>query len=306
MMTDESDGDGCDVNLEPSPRHDLIGRNDEITRLANMLRDPHVVERSVLLVGEPGIGKTSLLTHAATVARASGMRVLTTTGVESESQVPFAGLQDLLRPVAHHTDQILDRYRDALESAFGLSDARVPDAFLAGLAALDLLAAAAVATKPVLLVLDDVQWIDRATLDALTVVGRRLGDDPIWLVAACRDNYRGPIRDAGIVELSIPRLDESASHDLLHRCLPGSAASVRDRILEVSAGNPLALVELSRGVDVFLGEATAMSRRLERAFAGRLGELSPPALAVVLVASMNDGDTSKKRLTPHVWSPRSP
>lgn len=288
VMGDRNDG-VPELGAASGWAHGLIGRDREVARLAETLDEASAGPRSLLVVGEPGIGKSSLLSYAATRAWAAGMQVLTTTGVETEAHLPFAGLHQLLRPVADHVDGIAGRYRDALLSAFGLSNEQIPDVFLAGLATLELVCAVAT-SSPVLVIVDDVQWTDPATLGALAVMARRLGDDPIWFVAACRDGYHHPLRDVGIEELRVERLDDTASQLLLDRILPALDEVRRARILDISAGNPLALVELCRSIPELGAESVPVTRRIERAFAGRLSEIPATTRAIVLVAALDDGD----------------
>ena len=190
-----------------------------------------------MITGEAGIGKTALLEYA--VAQASGMTVLRAAGVESESEIPFAGLLTLLRPVLGRIDELPAPQADALRAALGLAAGAGGDRFLIGAATLTLLTACA-EHSPVLVVIDDAQWIDESSLAAILFAARRLLADALAIVVASR---AGPF---GLPELSLPGLDRATAAALLERhagrALPPGAA---DRAFEATLGNPLALVELA-------------------------------------------------------------
>jgi predicted ATPase len=140
---------------------------------------------ALVLVGEPGIGKSSLIAAAAAKARASGFQILTATGVQSEAEIPFAGLHQLTRALQGEVDSLPSPQRQAMLAAFGRTSSAAPDRFLIALAALDLLSDAA-AHSPLLVIAEDAQWLDRPTCDVLTFVARRLESDPITLLMAVR------------------------------------------------------------------------------------------------------------------------
>jgi hypothetical protein len=152
----------------------LIGRGAETARLRALIDDVRAGGGALVVRGEAGIGKSALLAEAAGAASAAGWRVLTTSGVESEAHLPYAGLQQLLFPIRAVAGRIGVRQRDVLRAALGQTDSAVPDAHLAALAVLDLVAEAA-ARAPVLLLVEDVHWLDPSTADVLAFVARRLG-----------------------------------------------------------------------------------------------------------------------------------
>ena len=171
------------------------------------------------------------------------MRVLSATGIQGEAELPFAGLHQALMPVLDAVDTLPVRQRKALRTAFGLADEATPDLFLVGLATLSLLTDLASET-PVVLLADDVQWLDVPTADVLTFVGRRLGSDPVALLAAVREGLPSPLLRGGLRELRLGPLDDPAAEELLDRHSPDLPSPVRQRLLAEAAGNPLALVEL--------------------------------------------------------------
>jgi DNA-binding CsgD family transcriptional regulator/tetratricopeptide (TPR) repeat protein len=256
-----------------------------------------VRERGGALVvrGEAGVGKSALLAQAGAIASDGGLLVLTATGVQPETNLPFAGLHRLLRPVFAHVDGLPTAQRDALMAAFGMSDAAAPDPFLIALAALELLSDAAGAS-PVVLIVEDAQWLDPATADVLAFVGRRVQSDPIVLLAAIREGYENSPLGSGLPELQLARLDDQCARDLLEAHFPDLAPDVRERVLHEAAGNPLALRELpvalgSRGREGgVLPALLPLTTRLEQAFASRVAELPRPTRTLLRVAAVDDGD----------------
>src|ERR1700730_17415683 len=158
--------------------HSLLGRDRELSALAGLIDQIGKHGGSMVVLGEPGVGKSALLRAAAGHGRIAGLQVLETTGVECEAQLPFAALHQLLRPVLGMAAQLPDGQRRALGSAFGADAGPQPERFMIGLAALILLAGAAART-PVLMVVDDVQWLDRPTPGGLGVMARKISDEPI-------------------------------------------------------------------------------------------------------------------------------
>jgi DNA-binding CsgD family transcriptional regulator len=271
----------------------LVGRESEVRVLGGLLDRVREQGGSLVVSGEPGIGKSALVRAAGESARGLGMMVLTATGVQSEAQLPFAGLHQLLRPVLPRLGDLAAPQRDTLLGAFGLADAPVPDPFLAALAALNLLTASA-AQAPVLVIAEDAHWLDRATCDVLAFVARRLEFDPVVLIATIRDGFSTPLSEAALPALPVAPLPAPAAAALLDSRAPGLAAAVRERLLSEAAGNPLALVELPVAFQR-LGRAAELpvwlplTTRLERAFAARAGDLPAATRTALLVAAVNDG-----------------
>jgi DNA-binding CsgD family transcriptional regulator len=275
-------------------RHDrLLGRDRELALLAELVE--RVPDRGGALVvcGEPGIGKSSLLGEAGAHAQARGMRVLRASGVQSEANLPFSGLHQLLRPILGGADDLPAPQRAALLAAFGMSEESAPDRFLIALAVLDLVAEAAAET-PHMLVVEDGHWLDASSAEVLAFVARRVSSDPIVLLVAVRAGFDTAFEDAGLHELRLDRLDEAASADVLDARAPGLSPAVRARVLDGAAGNPLALVELpvasaELGDGALLPTWLPLTTRLEQAFAARVAGLPTATRSLLLVAALDDG-----------------
>ena len=280
----------------------LLGRKTEIRRIEELVADVRVRGGVLVLRGEAGIGKSTLLEMAQHHARARGMLTLTTSGVQAEAHLPFAGLHQLLLPILTGIPALPPPQRAAIESAFGLAIAAPPDRFLIALAALDLLAEAA-ERAPLLLVAEDAHWLDRPTCDVLAFVARRLEAEPIAMLVALRDGFEHVLFDDDLPQLPLARLDSTASEALLRATAPALAPDVRARLLTSAAGNPLALVELpaalhaeQRSGAVPFPEYLPPTARLERAFAAQVSQLPPPARALLLAAALNNGDSLTEAL----------
>jgi DNA-binding CsgD family transcriptional regulator len=222
----------------------LPGRHDECDALDGLINAVRAGDSRVLVLrGEPGIGKTALLDYLE--KQATGFRVLHATGVQSEMELAFAGLHQLCASALDRLDGLPAPQRDALRTAFGLSAGPPPDRFLVALAVLGLLSDLA-GDRPLLCVVDDEQWLDRASAQALGFAARRLGAEPVGLVFAARvpgDEL------AGLPELPVDGLREADAQALLDSVLAGRLdARVRDLFVAETRGNPLALLELPRAL----------------------------------------------------------
>ncbi|MEV5576064.1 AAA family ATPase [Spirillospora sp. NPDC052269] len=268
---------------------ELIGRGGPLEFLRSALADTGGGGSAVLVRGAAGIGKSALLGAVSSAAEALGFRVLRTVGVEAESRVPFAGLQQLLRPLGPGMPDLAAPQRSALRAALGQVEADVPDVFLVGLAALDLVADAAT-TAPVLVLADDVQWLDDATVSVLAFMARRVVAEPVVMVGAARDGYRSRLGRDEITTLALGPLSDEEAAELLVGVAPDLSPAARRRVLHESAGNPLALTELSRalGVDV-AGSGLPLTERLQRAFTDRLNTLPEATRGLLQVAALDDG-----------------
>src|SRR5690349_1007428 len=224
----------------------LRGRRDECFALDRLLQRIRVGESAVLVLrGEAGIGKTSLLEYVA--EEASGCRVARAAGVQAEMELAFAGLHHLCAPMLDGVRSIPAPQRDALRVAFGLQDGGPPDRFLVALATLSLLAETAEA-RPLVCLIDDAQWLDRASAQVLAFVARRLLAERIALVFSVREPVDAD-ELAGLAELRVEGLPDADARSLLGSAVPGLVdARVRERILAETRGNPLALLELTRGL----------------------------------------------------------
>ncbi|WP_329565493.1 ATP-binding protein [Kitasatospora sp. NBC_01266] len=265
----------------------LYGRAGEQAAIAGLLAGA-VEGRSGALVlrGEPGIGKSALLEYAAERAGAD-FEVLRASGVESEADLPFAGLHLLLGPALPLLPGLPAPQRRALEAAFGLAEPGGPgDRLLGGLGTLGLLAELS-ATRPLLCLVDDAHWLDHSSAEALLLAARRLGREGVVLLFAARDGQDSFVA-AGLPELRLAPLDPSAAAELLAAHSAPGGAGLRYRVLAEAQGNPLALTELpaalADGHPYRAGELP-LTGRLGQAFQGQLERLPEPTRTLLLVAA---------------------
>ncbi|MEV5717204.1 AAA family ATPase [Amycolatopsis mediterranei] len=266
----------------------LSGRDTELKELGELVDGP--ADRSgVVLRGEAGIGKSALVASTAAAASVAGLRVLRTTGAEAERNLAYAGLHQLLYPVRAGVAELPAPQRDALRTALGLASGAEPSAYLVGLAALTLLAEEA-AAKPLLLVAEDVHWLDRASADVLAFVARRIETEPIVLLATLRDGAESPLLEAGLPSMVLDRLPPDAAAELLDSVAPRLAPAVRTRLLAEAAGLPLALTELPSAVAELdgLDPVLPLTERLERTFTARVAALPEATRTALLVAALNE------------------
>jgi DNA-binding CsgD family transcriptional regulator len=269
----------------------LRGRSSQCASLDRLLGDVRGGRSAPLVIrGEPGVGKSALLRYV--VDAAHDFRVEQATGVESEMELPFAGLHQLCIPMLDRLEHLPEPQRDALRTAFGMSAGGPHDRFLVGLAVLTLFADAG-DRRPLLCVVDDAQWLDRASLETLAFVARRLLADSVALVFATRDSLDDPADPlAGLPEIRLGGLRSTDARALLASVLHGPLDEhVRDRIVAETHGNPLALLELSRGL---LGGELAggfampnepLSSRIETSYRERLRELPAESRRLLLTAA---------------------
>jgi hypothetical protein len=269
----------------------LVGRDAECGRLDRLLAATREGDSAALVIeGEPGIGKSALLEYAR--ERATGMQVLTARGVESEAELPFAGLSQLLTGVLDQLAAIPAPQRDSLQAGLGLAPGSGGDRFAACAATLSLLAAAAEA-RPLLVIVDDAHWLDQASADALGFTARRLGAEGIALLVAMREGEPDALDTAGLPVLRLGGLDRLACGALL-----GDATSpeIVARLWWETGGNPLAVLELSTlledpqlaGREPLEGPLR-VGPQIERAFRRRVDELTEETRRAVLVAAAHDG-----------------
>jgi DNA-binding CsgD family transcriptional regulator/tetratricopeptide (TPR) repeat protein len=268
----------------------LLGRHTERKTLDRLLEAVRSGESRVLVVGgEPGVGKSALLEYVA--RRASGFRVARATGVQSEMELAFAGLHQLCAPMLDRVDRLPAPQRHALRTAFGLTGGMAPDRFLVGLAVLGLLSDVA-DERPLVCLVDDAQWLDRASLQTLEFVARRLFAESVALVFGVRHSA-GEQPLAGLPELIVDGLSDGDARALLASVIRWPLDErVRDQIVAEARGNPLALSELPRGMTPAemaggfgLAGAQALSGRLEDSFRRRLAALPPRTQRLLLVAA---------------------
>jgi hypothetical protein len=276
--------------------HALVDRLSERAALGRLVEAVRAGQGRALVVrGDPGMGKTVLLEYLAGLAR--GCRVARAVGVQSEMELAFAGLHQLCAPMLSRAEDLPAPQRDALRTAFGLAPGPPPDRFLVGLAVLSLLSEVA-AERPLICLVDDQQWLDRASAQALGFTARRLAADPVGLVFASRDP--GPDL-AGLPELSVPGLQEEDARALLESALTGPLdVRVRDLIVAETHGNPLALLELPRRLSPTelaggfgLPGAAPLAGRIEDSFRRQLDALPEATRRLLQLAAADpSGDRS--------------
>ena len=268
----------------------LYGRRAECDALERLLADARRSRSGVLVVrGEAGAGKSALLDHAAGLA--GGMGVLRAAGVQSEAELPFAALHQLLRPVLGLADRLPGPQAAALGAALGLRPPEATDRFLVSVGVLSLLAEAA-EERPVLCLVDEAQWLDRSSAEALTFAARRLEAEGVVCLFAARDGDPRDFPAPGLPELRLEGLDPEAAAALLAGAGLELPAEVVDRLVERTGGNPLALLELpgSLAPDQLAGRAALqdvlpLTTRLERTFGERVRDLPEEARTLLLVAA---------------------
>ncbi|WP_405802984.1 AAA family ATPase [Streptomyces sp. NBC_01187] len=324
---DEHAGDpGAGAGTEPGAGELIVGRDAELARLFRTVDAPSAAEPVLVLAGEVGTGKSVLLDSAVLRAGARGARVLRAQGSETESSLAFSALHQLLRPLRAEVDRLPERQRAALDDAFGAGPGTVaPDLMLIGVAVLSLLSALG-DQGPVLVVLDDAQWCDSASLDALSFAARRLEGEPVTMLIGVRGGDHPP-RPEGpdgpgrlsrfgrhVPTLTLGPLDHSVANRLLDLQPKSPTGRTRTRILDQAEGNPLALAELTRAatedaagheavhgtVQGATAHSTAtrvgplpLTAHLERLFAARLHALpAATTRALLLLAAMDSTDAA--------------
>jgi DNA-binding CsgD family transcriptional regulator len=272
------------------PRSRLRGRRSECETLDRLLEGVRAGQSRVLVLrGEAGVGKSALLEYL--LARASGCRIAPAVGVESEMELPFAGLHQLCAPLLDRLDRLPDPQSDALRTAFALSTGEPPDRFLVGLAVLSLLAEVA-EDRPLVCVIDDAQWLDLVSAHTLSFVARRLLAERVALVFAVREPSEG-FELAGLPELVVQGLPDGDARALLDSVIVGPVDErVRHRIVAETRGNPLALLELPRGLTPVelaggfgLPDSLPLASRIERGFLRRLEALPVDTRRLLLAAA---------------------
>src|SRR5690242_9427567 len=272
------------------PGTGLLDRRGERATVDRVLDEARAGSSAVLVVhGEPGIGKTALLSYAA--GRARGFRVVRAWGVESEMELAFAGLHQLCGPMLGRLGQLPGPQHDALAVAFGMREGQAPDRFLVGLAVLSLLAATA-EDQPLACLVDDAQWLDLASVQCLAFAARRLLAEPVAMILAARqpDDHD---ELAGLPALTVTGLGDADARALLASAVGGRLdAEVRDRIVAETGGNPLALLQLPRGLGpaelaggFWLPDPRPLASRIETSFHEQFRALPRQAQRLLLTAA---------------------
>lgn len=283
--------------MDDPPRHedvaDLVGRTAELTVVSSFLALARADGDALLLTGEPGVGKTALLEQASRTATADGARVLRAAGVEFEADVSFAALNQLLIPLHDEMPGLPRLHRDALLGSLGLGDEPSTGLLVVSSAVLALLHTAA-RERPVLLVVDDLQWLDRSSARVLGFVARRARGSRIGFLAAARTQTDSLLLSAGLRLLDLGPLDDAAATALLRTRYPALVSAVRRRVLTVAQGNPLALLELPAALtaaqlrgDSPLPPVLPLTGQLQRLFTGRVRDLPAGTRQLLLLLALD-------------------
>lgn len=268
----------------------LVDRRSETSRLDLLLAAARTGASGALVVrGEAGIGKTALIAHFLT--HAAGCQVVRSAGVESEMELPFAGVQQLCRPLMKGLVGLPVPQREALSRAFGLHPGPAPDRFLIALAVLTLMSDVA-ESQPLVCLVDDAQWLDRASVQVLGFVARRIAAESVVIIFAVRDSVKIPDL-TGVPELRVGPLSQVDARAVLASATTGKIDDeVRERIVAEAHGNPLALLELPRGWTpaAFAGgfglpDGLPVSAKVEESFRRRLGPLPNASRQLLLLAA---------------------
>jgi DNA-binding CsgD family transcriptional regulator len=269
----------------------LVGRDALLTDLRDFVRRSAQDGEARAIVGEAGMGKTALLKAACAYAEEAGMRILRVTGAEFEAAIGYAGLNALLMPLRKVADDGEPSLREALRVALGLQDGPAPRQLMVFNAVVDLVIRAA-RSRPVLLCVDDLQWLDQATVTAIGFLARRVRGTPVGVLAASRSAHA--LERSGIPVVHIGPLSPEHARELLSRRHSALPPRLRQRVLSEADGNPLALLELARAVSdladplAHLPAALPLTTRLERAFAVRTAALPGQAREALLRVAVDN------------------
>ncbi|MBV2353856.1 AAA family ATPase [Streptomyces sp. J2-1] len=282
--------------MDSTPVHHsrlLIGRTEELHFIRRFFTEASVRGGALVITGDPGIGKSALLGAVTEDAQANGATVLRVAGVQFEADISYSGLNQLVVPLLPYLDGLGAAHRDALRVATGIGSGTAPDRLLVSTATLLLLRQVA-EKAPVLLVVDDVPWLDRSTAVVLGFVARRLIGSRIGFLASARSDTDGYFERGGLPEHVVRALDDDAAHDLLRAVHPRLAFSVRRRIVTEARGNPLALVELpgvltttQQQAETGMPAILPLGERLKALFAERVAELPPGSREALLLAALD-------------------
>lgn len=285
----------------------MVGRHDEQAQMTAFVESG--AGRALVLRGEIGVGKSALVQYTAALAEQSGHTVVRAVGVEAESGLPYAGLHQILHPLLADLAQLDDGTRTLFDGVFGRIEGDPPSVMALGIAVLSLLTKAA-ERQPLLLVLDDGQWLDDPSIDVCGFVGRRLVGSTVKMLAAVRTDISSRFDTAALPELVIPALTDEDAQLLLDLHHPGLGTRIRRSVLDQAQGNPLALLELpahfgglSAGLDDPAGEhGVSLPRRLQLVYGARIAALSDTVRAELLMGALDgvgtgpgDGPTPSPR-----------
>lgn len=280
------------TQVPPSPIRSpsLVGRDDLLAVMQEFCTRSATHGEALLLVGQPGVGKTALLDAA---AASGGVRVVRAAGVEFEAEVGFAGLHQVLLPLVGHLPDLTAGHGAALSVALGLREG-APSGRLVVAAAVSSLLRAVATDGPLMLVVDDLQWLDRPSAQVLGFVARRLADTRVAFLAALRGTEQSFFEQAGLAVLQVRPLNDADSTRLVRTTFPALAAGVSDRLVAESQGIPLALLELPRELseaqqsgEEVLPATMRLGRELHTIFAARVATLGAPTRQLLLLAALD-------------------
>src|SRR6516164_6941055 len=257
----------------------LIGRDNEIEAFTEVVSTTPGSGSAILLVGEPGVGKTALLDVAAEEAAGAGRFVVRVTGAEFEADIGYSALMQAVLPLKDFGDRLAPFHKTALSVAIGIKEGDPPERLVVSAAVLRLFQLAA-EERPVLLIVDDLQWVDRASAEVFFFVARRVHGSRLCFLAAARTGSSILLGHVNLDERELAPLDDKASDDLLQERFPMLSGSVRQRLLTEAQGTPLALLELppalsgqARTAREAMPAALPFTRRLQSVFAARIEAL---------------------------------
>lgn len=275
----------------------MVGREVEQTELLAFVES--ATGRALVLRGEAGVGKSALLSHAVALAERDGHTVVRAAGVEAEWALPYAGLHQLLHPLLANADGLDDGSRAVLEAVFGGVHSNPPSVMTLGIAVLDLLSLVS-AERSLLLVLDDGQWLDDASVDVCGFVGRRLVGGSVRLLVAIRVDIASRFDTAALPELPITALCDTDAACLLDGRYPQLDKQIRRTVLEQAQGNPLALLEMpahlagrpdEAALDDFARHGLSLSRRLQQLYGARIAALDESVRTELLMGALDGAGT---------------
>jgi DNA-binding CsgD family transcriptional regulator len=289
----QSDDGWCRrMMFSPDFAGDLVGRKTELNVMRSFVAAASSGSSALVLSGEPGSGKTVLLDVAAATASAVGIRVLRAVGSEFETNLSFAGLNQIIMPLLSFTDELEPAYQDALQVVLGFGNGCKPERLVICNAVMALLRHAALVT-PLLVIVDDAQWFDDASIGVLAFAGRR-GVNRVGFLVAIRSGENSSIERSGVPVHVLSPLSDDAAAILLEKSFPTSAPRVRERLIAEAAGSPLALMELPAALSAAQLEAVEalpctlpLTRRLHAMFEGRIMSLPEQTQRVLLLAALD-------------------
>ena len=271
----------------------LVGRDDDIRLVRAVLATAAMDGGALLIIGEPGLGKTALLDVVHESAEAAGARVVRAAGAQFESELSYATFNQLLLRLRDEIESLPDAQREILRVVAGSDNGPAKEPLAVANAMIAVLRAASV-TAPIVLIVDDVSWLDRPSANVLALVARRVNGSRIALFAGSRPVGGSFFESAGLPEHELHALDDEAANNLVRRHFPELALRVRQRVVVEAEGNPLALLELpamlsepQRGAERSLPSFMPLSRRLQSVFAWRIGDLPAATRRLLLVAALD-------------------